>query len=661
MATGERQMQRFRPLRLSIQAKIILLLLILTLVSVSMVSIYLFRSQYNAFIEGLQERLMGAAEASARLIDGADHEELVKAYQALTKRSGRPAFGWNDLPEVQKLPHYQEIQRILHTIAISHHLDFIYTLIPAPDGQGVITIAEASLPPSLGKIQPIRPEMARALQNGEVVASGVYRERNGTWISASAPIIGGRRVVGLVEADYNLQNRFSLYTGNPEIREKLGALRRNIVLGTLLGLILTGYIGYYLARRLTAPALRLFDAAQKVASGDMSVRVPVATSWFDFDELVDLSRVFNQMVADLEKSQQSRLEALVQSMTDGAILADTAGKLVVINPAARQMLGLDMEARPSEIPLKALEALDLLHLWEEALAHPDRVVRREIRLSPDTCLIAPNTAPEAQKDPRIIVASCTAARESASGAVVGIVTTLLDMTRERELQKMKEDFLASVSHELRSPLTAIAGFTEVLLEEENLTPRHQEYVQIIDQNSRRLLRLINDLLDLTKLEAGMMRMSKTDIDLEAMVQKAIDLLSPLYTQKQLDVTVEIPGRLPRVMADPDRIEQVLINLISNAIKFTPEKGHISVGAAYQNGQVKVWISDTGVGIASRDLDRIFDKYQQLENKWTYGIKGTGLGLPIAKQIIEAHRGRIWAQSEEGKGSTFTFALPVMEG
>ncbi|MCC6446806.1 MAG: HAMP domain-containing protein [Armatimonadetes bacterium] len=654
----------FRRLRLSIRAKIIVLVMSLMLVDVASVSLYTFKGQSKAIVETQQERLMAAVQTCGGMINGTEHRKLAEAYREKMKSLPPAQGGWYMLKwlnEARKLPHYQDIEVILQAVAASHHLESVCSLALSPDGSQFTPVVRAALYPEFNPVYPIRQEMWRAFYNAEVVASGVYKQRGRTMISAYAPVIANRQVIGLVAADLNLDVGDPNGTGYQAVREELGNLRRNIALGTILGLILTGYIGYYLARRLTAPIQRLVAAAQKVSEGDMSVRVPVAAGFLDYDELADFSLVFNRMVADLEKSQQSRLEALIRSMTDGAILSDTSGRLVVLNPAARRMLGLDPDIRPADIPSQALEVIGLPDLWREALEYPDRIARREIRVSPEVNRLAPAESAKDSLFPQLtVLASCTAARESVSGAVVGIVTTLFDVTRERELQQMKEDFLASVSHELRSPLTAIAGFTEVLLEDDTVPERHQEFIQIIDQNSRRLLRLINDLLDMTKLEAGMMRMEKRPVDLAEMVHKTAATLGPLAAQKQIRILTYLPASLPPADVDPDRIEQVLVNLVNNAIKFTPENGQVAVGAEVKDGKAAVWVADTGVGIPTRDIERIFDKYQQVENRWTYGIKGTGLGLPIARQIVEAHGGGIRAESEEGKGSKFTFTVPLVQ-
>jgi len=239
----------------------------------------------------------------------------------------------------------------------------------------------------------------------------------------------------------------------------------------------------------------------------------------------------------------------------------------------------------------------------------------------------------------------------------------------QELDKMKDTFLSTVSHELRTPLTSIKSFTEILLSyEEEDKETQREFLNIINEESDRLTKLIDDFLDISKIESGQMQWKNTEPVITEIIKSATNATSALSTQKNLRVNVELEPNLPPVWGDKDRLVQVVTNLLSNAIKFTPEGGEIRVAAEVLKGSeagsvsdvMRVSVSDTGIGVAPEEQERIFEKFRQAGNTLTDKPKGTGLGLAICKEIVEHYGGKIWVESELGKGSTFYFTLPIVE-
>ncbi|MBV9956921.1 MAG: ATP-binding protein [Acidobacteria bacterium] len=230
----------------------------------------------------------------------------------------------------------------------------------------------------------------------------------------------------------------------------------------------------------------------------------------------------------------------------------------------------------------------------------------------------------------------------------------------RELAEMKEEFLALTTHDLRSPLTVISGvinfFTSGRLGE--LSPEQKNMVTMMERNTQSLIELVNDLLDASKLESGTMRLDMAAIDLGGVVGELRETMEPLAKEKGLTLEEKLPQDLPPVEADRAKLRRILVNLLSNAVKFTNRGGHVSINAEQQNGRVLISVSDTGVGIAQEDVDRLFDKYEQARSRATRGEKGTGLGLYITRQLVELHGSRIEVKSELGRGSTFAFSLPV---
>ncbi len=233
----------------------------------------------------------------------------------------------------------------------------------------------------------------------------------------------------------------------------------------------------------------------------------------------------------------------------------------------------------------------------------------------------------------------------------------------RELEaanQHKSEFLANVSHELRTPLNAIIGFSEVLQERlfGELNAKQAEYTDDILSSGRHLLSLINDILDLSKIEAGRMELEVTTFDLPLAIENALLLIRERASRHGIKLDRVVDDRLGDFTGDERKVKQILVNLLSNAVKFTPEGGKIQVRAALDDGSVKISVSDTGVGIAPEDHEAIFEEFRQVGSNYAQKREGTGLGLSLTRKFVEMHGGKIWVESELGKGSTFTFTLPI---
>jgi signal transduction histidine kinase len=236
-----------------------------------------------------------------------------------------------------------------------------------------------------------------------------------------------------------------------------------------------------------------------------------------------------------------------------------------------------------------------------------------------------------------------------------------DKSRQLETaSRHKSEFLANMSHELRTPLNAIIGFSEVLLERMfgELNEKQAEYLQDVLASGRHLLSLINDILDLSKVEAGRMELVLATFDLPLALENAVTLVRERATRRRVALEIAIDERLGDFVGDERKIHQILLNLLSNAVKFTPEGGRVGVNAVPTDGAVEISVRDTGIGIAPEDQTAIFEEFRQVGSDHTGKREGTGLGLALAKRFVELHGGKIWVQSEIGKGSTFTFTLPV---
>lgn len=454
---------------------------------------------------------------------------------------------------------------------------------------------------------------------------------------------------------------------------------------SLSGLLLVAV--YLLSRRITQPVLAIADSAIKIADGNLDIRVPVLTG----DEIGILSQAFNKMTEYLKQSNEQlsdanrNLEARVTAAT--ADLQDTLAYLAsVINNMADGLLVTDVDGKITEYNSALLKMFDL-QAADMQIKNPEKVLSPEL-----TRLIAESQQKHHQvltvevplADGRVAKASATAILKDAAddgdpttdeiGAdYIGTVILLQDITKEKEVDQMKTDFISTVSHELRTPLTSVLGFAKVIKKklQESVLPLVQtddkkvqrtvrqvnENIDIIVSEGERLTNLINDLLDIAKMEAGRVDWNMQPMQVNELIARAVTATSSLFEQKQLTLEQDLESDLPMVEGDRDRLLQVVINLLSNAVKFTDEGSVICRTRADQQ-VVTVSIVDNGIGIAEDDQPKVFEKFKQVGDTLTDKPKGTGLGLPICKQIVEHHGGTIWVESELGHGSTFSFTLPV---
>jgi PAS domain S-box-containing protein len=338
-----------------------------------------------------------------------------------------------------------------------------------------------------------------------------------------------------------------------------------------------------------------------------------------------------------------RQEAILSSTGDGLLIFDTNGRITFVNPAAEKMLARGAETLVGLV----LEPWDLFGLKPDL----DGGVRdtasqmREVRMeAPEHRIVDVRVDPVLEGD----------------GSYVGAVMTIRDVTAEREATQMKNEFVSTVSHELRTPLTSIKGYIDLILDGEagEINEIQQEFLSIVKENSDRLVELINDMLDISRIESGRIVLKVQPLDVAERIEGAVNTFRAVLDQQGRTIHVDIPAGLPRAAGDPDRVGQVLINFISNAIKYSPAGGDVEVSASVIDSAVRVAIHDHGIGIAPEDQSRLFTKFYRVDSSLTREIGGTGLGLSICKSIIELLGGQVGVDSAPGEGSTFWFSLPL---
>jgi PAS domain S-box-containing protein len=341
------------------------------------------------------------------------------------------------------------------------------------------------------------------------------------------------------------------------------------------------------------------------------------------------------------KDERDRITAILSNMADGVVLTDAQQRVVFLNTAAEAMFGL--------------QSADLGRPVAELLPFPE-LLRQLDREAPPAAGIPRIQLTEPR---RMILSPRTVLLTHPDGARAGAVTVLSDITLLEELSEMKTEFVSVVSHELRTPLTSIMGFSQTLQGSAALITdqEREEFLGIIEQESNRLLVMINDLLDVSRMEAGRpLAMNYQLVDLRRLAQHVVRFQSVTTTSHQF--RFDFPEAGLSVSADPDRAQQMLTNLVSNAIKYSPKGGEIVLGG-YEDGEQRViYVRDHGIGIAPEQLGNLFERYQRIDREAIKGIRGTGLGLFLVRALAEAHRGKVWVESEVGKGSTFFISLPA---
>ncbi len=434
------------------------------------------------------------------------------------------------------------------------------------------------------------------------------------------------------------------------------------------------FAAYVFVNRISQPLSKLTEYSRKLAQHDFTAQVEIRSK----DEVgqlantmqymaIELSEVFERYelalkdaIVELENTL-AYLTAVIDHMADGLLVTDIDGVVTHVNPALSLMFGL----RESDFIGKNCRDLfgdDLAEIVLRSRQNTESVYTIEIALT----------------DGRTGKAAATGIQQGyfpleGTEKGLGAVVLVRDITAEKEIDRMKTEFISTVSHELRTPLTSIRGFTEIMkkkLEEDILNhvtvddkksekaiKRVRDNINIILSESERLTTLIDDLLDIAKLESGEVDWKMEPVSIADVISRAHDATSALFEKKGLVFVKSIDGTLPEFMGDRDKLIQVVINLLSNAVKFTPS-GSVACVAIRTDGELVVSVNDSGIGLAHSDLASIFEKFKQAGDTLTDKPRGTGLGLPICRQIIEHHRGRIWVESEPGKGSVFSFALPL---
>lgn len=450
------------------------------------------------------------------------------------------------------------------------------------------------------------------------------------WVLAS-PIKSNQEVKGSIYLIAKVENVFV----------QMQEINDIFISGTAIALAITAILGILLAQTITRPISDMRKHALALSRGNFTRKVKV----YGYDEIGQLAMTFNNLTKKLQEAQAStegerrKLSSVLANMTDGVIATDRRGRVILINEPAVKMLNVSRETVLSQ-PIIFLLGIEDKFSFEDLLEQQDSVI-----LDYST-----------EKNHYILRANFSVIQKD-TGFVNGLITVLHDITEQEKIEMERREFVANVSHELRTPLTTMRSYLEALAEgawkDEEIAPN---FLEVTRTETERMIRLVNDLLQLSKMDSTDYQLNKEWINFSIYFNRIFERFE-LTKEQNVTFIRSFPDHEIFIEMDSDKLTQVLDNIISNALKYSPEGGCVTFTISEQESNILVSISDEGVGIPKEDLKRIFDRFYRVDKARTRKLGGTGLGLAIAKEVIKAHGGEIWAESVEGKGTTITFTLP----
>ena len=435
-----------------------------------------------------------------------------------------------------------------------------------------------------------------------------------------------------------------------QVEESVSELRNRIYVASLIVLLLGGMFALAYFRLFAARIERLTDFSRRVAEGDFR---PLPDDG-PRDEIADLSAALNETAAWMDRTirslsgERNRSGAILRSMVEGVAVIEAQEKIVFCNRAFSEVWNLDAAAVEGRPVIEVVRNSDLVGLIRRAL-RGEEGVRSEIA----TGIVQQRTFSVSATP--VIALEGALAGDRPSGAVL----VLHDVSELRRLERIRHDFVANVSHEFKTPLTAIQGFSETLLSGALEDPRNnRRFLEIIRDHATRLAALTDDLLKLARIEAGKLEVQFGPVQLADVIERCVETAQINATRKRITLEIDMPPQLPLVHGDAGLLRDVVQNLLDNAIRYTPEGGRVRISAESTAREATVSVDDTGIGIPLADQERIFERFYRVDAARSREAGGTGLGLSIAKHIVEAHGGRLWVESEVGHGSKFSFSLSL---
>jgi two-component system, OmpR family, sensor histidine kinase VicK len=450
------------------------------------------------------------------------------------------------------------------------------------------------------------------------------------WVLAT-PIKSGKKVIGAIYLVAKIENVF----------EQMKTINGIFATGTAIALSITAVLGILLAQTITRPIADMKKQALAMAKGNFSRKVKV----YGYDEIGTLAITFNNLTKKLQEAQamtegeRRKLSSVLSYMTDGVIATDRKGRVILINEPAAKLLNVSRETVLSQ-PIVSLLNLDDTNTFEDLLEENDSLI-----LDYST------------KSERYFLRANFSVIQKETGFVNGLIAVLHDITDQEKIDAERREFVANVSHELRTPLTTMRSYLEALADgawqDEEIAP---DFLEVTRTETERMIRLVNDLLQLSKMDSTDYRLTIEWVNFVDFYHRIIDRFE-MTKEQNVTFKRKLPNHAIFIEIDEDKMTQVLYNIISNALKYSPEGGQVTFSIKEEENRIIVSVKDQGVGIPKENIGKIFDRFYRVDKARTRKLGGTGLGLAIAKEMVNAHGGSIWASSEEGKGTTIAFSLP----
>lgn len=489
-----------------------------------------------------------------------------------------------------------------------------------PDNQGLVG----------QKIQNIM--VKRTLTLGEDLDKIQFdkEEEGRIWVVTSPITINGE-VAGTILLVAKIETVFA----------QLSEINNIFITGTVIAMLITALLGILLARMITRPIADMKKQATAMAKGNFSRKVRV----YGNDEIGQLAHSFNHLTKGLQEAhattegERRKLSSVLTYMTDGVIATDRKGRVILINERAADMLTVSRETVLSQ-PITELLELEEDYSFDDLLAEQESIV-----------------LDYSSKESYFILRANMSVIQRETGFVNGLIVVLHDVTEQEKLDRERREFVSNVSHELRTPLTTMKSYLEALSEgaikDEELGPR---FLSVTRTETERMIRLVNDLLDLSRMDSRNFTINPGWVNFSSFLNQIIDRFE-MTKERNVHFKRLFPKESVFVEIDEDKLTQVVDNIISNAMKYSPEGGSITSRIKVLDDHIEVSISDQGIGIPKGNLNKVFERFYRVDRARTRQLGGTGLGLAIAKEIIGVHGGDIWAKSQEGKGTTIIFTLP----
>ncbi|MDT8862803.1 cell wall metabolism sensor histidine kinase WalK [Alkalihalobacillus sp. MEB130] len=460
------------------------------------------------------------------------------------------------------------------------------------------------------------------------------------------PVTGHRmRVLAVpIKSDDGPVGALYIEASMEDIYDQIRQINSILLSGTFIALVISSVLVILVARTITGPIMDMRKQTMRMGRGDFSRQVKV----YSEDEIGQLATSFNDLTMKLQDAtltrdrEQKRLKSVLTHMTDGVIATDQNGRIILMNKRAEELLDISSHSAMGQLLPEVLRLSDTFALYD-LYEHSDSILL-DFSSAEEEYLLEANFSVIQEKD----------------GPINGLITVLHDVTEQEKIEHERREFVANVSHELRTPLTTMKSYLEALVdgavEDKELGPR---FLSVTQNETERMIRLVNDLLQLSKIDSQDYKLSFQTVDIGLFLHEIVDRFEMIAEERDITFVRKISSKPTYVKMAADKMTQVLDNVISNAMKYSPEGGNITIALLHQGDELQISIADQGMGIPRESQTKIFDRFYRVDKARARSVGGTGLGLAIAKELIHAHKGEIWAESVYGKGTTIFFTLPAM--